>query len=668
MKNKRIVNKWNVFKENNPTSHICVMIILVNVVFIAISAILISILPENQGRSVPELIKFAFTLMVNPSGKYTYSETSISRIITTIVVLLGMISLTGGTVGFVTSVINTFLEKSVNNPRYLKIKDHIVIINYNNKVPSIIYDYSFDDVNDTYIVILTRESKHKVQAEIDNMYNQMGIHKRFKNLIIRDGNPMSKIDLEKINLKDARTVLLMTPGYNDESGETIIQDKSFEVSKLFLFITWFFSEVNKKTDIVVESSNINMEKMVMDYHLENTDVEAVPVNYNDITGKILAITAIMPSVNSVVKHFFSFEGVEVYIVDKPENLSIEDELRTSKTSLPMFDQGDKRVYIAENEEEVYNRVKEQTLTKKLPNKVVPINFVFEKSEIMIVGTSTKLPYILESLECFKNEYNNDELIVVLAATEDEEEVLKDYYSCGKYDNILKPSESSYIIVKDLYNPMDELGPIIENKADSIIFLSDDRVSDTHIDEKPLMYWTNLKKSLRENDNVDVIVEILDSQNQSIIERRNKDQIIVSDDFLGHLYAQLGKNPKRLEVIKDMITSEGDSSSMNADQMLQNQGDLLCINVSKLFNADDLDLTFKTKRELILWVYEVTEHKGIPLGVVKDDVTYTFSRTDGNNDGLDTAVLLGSSEGQVYKTDRNDIILDPDDELVMLVMG
>ncbi|MCR5201678.1 MAG: hypothetical protein K6D02_01105, partial [Lachnospiraceae bacterium] len=620
MEKKRIRNKWNVFKENHPTSHICVMIIVVNIIFIAASAVLISILPENQGRNVPDLIRFAFTLMVNPSGKYTYSETSISRIVTTIVVLLGMISLTGGTVGFITSVINSFLEKSANNPRYLKIKDHIVIINYNNKVPSIIYDYSFDDINDTYIVILTRENRQKVQAEIDNMYNRMGIQKRFKNLIVRDGNPMSKIDLEKINLKEARTVLLMTPGYTEEDNKVVNQDNSFEVSKLFLFITWYFSEINKKIDIVVESSNNNMEKMVMDYHLENSDVEAVPVNYNDITGKILAITAIMPSVNDVMKQFFSFEGVEVYIKDKPEGISIEDELRTSKTALPLFDQGDKRVYIAEDEEKIFNRVKEKSLKKNLPDKKVPINIVFEKNEIVIVGTSTKLPYILESLECFKNEYNNDELFVVLAATKDEEETLKEYYSSGNYDNILKPAKHSYIIVNDIYNPMEELGSIIANKADSIIFLSDDMVSDTHIDEKPLMYWTNLKKSLRKNENVDVIVEILDSQNQSIIERRNKDQIIVSDDFLGHLYAQLGKNPKRLEVIKDMITSEGDSSSMNAEQELQNEGDLMCINVSELFSSYDLDLTFKNKRELILWVYEVTDHKSIPLGVVKDDTT------------------------------------------------
>ncbi|MCR5203265.1 MAG: hypothetical protein K6D02_09300, partial [Lachnospiraceae bacterium] len=94
----------------------------------------------------------------------------------------------------------------------------------------------------------------------------------------------------------------------------------------------------------------------------------------------------------------------------------------------------------------------------------------------------------------------------------------------------------------------------------------------------------------------------------------------------------------------------------------------CINVSELFSSYDLDLTFKNKRELILWVYEVTDHKSIPLGVVKDDTTYIFSRTDEKNDGLDTPVLLGSKENQVYETDKDVIVLEPDDELVLLVTG
>lgn len=667
-KNNSLKNKWNVFKENNPTSHICVMLVVVNVLFILFSAILISFLPENEGHTIPEMLRLAFTLMVNPSGKYIYSEAPISLIITTIVVLLGMISLTGGTVGFITSVIQGFIEKTANSKRTLHLKNHIVILNYNNKVPSIIYDYCFDDVNNTFITILAREDKKKIIDEIDNMYDLKGTKKKFKNIIVREGNPMSKMDLDKINLKDARTVILMTPA-GDEL-KNISDEMSFEVSKLFMFVSWYFSELKQKykANIVVETSDSKMEKMVKEYHGDNSKEQiSVPVNYKEITGKMLAITAIMPSVNDVMKQFFSFEGVEIYIEDKPANLSIEEELKVNRSVIPLFDQGDKRVYVAENEEELNKSIGSYTLKKQLPKNILEPKITFEKTEIIIVGTNSKLHYILESLKCFKNEYDNDVLHVILADTAEQEETLKKYYADEKYNDILEPDKYSYIIIEDIYNPMNELGELASNKADSIIFLSDDQVSEAHIDEKPLIYWTNLKRSIRENKNVDIIVEILDAQNQSIIELKNKDQIIVSDDFLGHLYAQLGKNPARLDVIKDMITSNGDSGSLNVNQELQDEGDFVCATVSEFFKSVDVDLSFESKRELILWVYEATGHKVIPVGVVKDSVSYIFARTDGNNDGLDSTVLLGIEEGQIFNENGGKIVLNPEDELVMFMV-
>ncbi|MCR5104313.1 MAG: hypothetical protein K6B68_07650 [Eubacterium sp.] len=672
-KKGNLKNKWNIFKENNPTSHICFMIVIVNLVFIAISAILISVLPENEGHSIGELLRLAFTLMVNPSGKYIYSEEPISLIFTTIVVLLGMISLTGGTVGFITSIINSFLEKTANNKRFLDLRDHIVILNYNNKVPSIILDYGFDDVDNTYIVILARNDKQKIQDDIDSLYDKLGSKKRFKNIIVRDGNPMSRLDLDKINIGAAKTVILMTPGDREKDGilpGSAEADSSFEVSKLFMYIVWYFSSLKEKseTNIVVETSNKKMDKMISEYHNDSNNQDSVSINYNEIMGKMFAVTSIMPSMNPVMKQLFSFKGVEIYIEDIPKGKSIDDELRENRSVIPMFDLDDKRVYIAESEEEFGRRKSAFQLDKPLPAKKLSPNISFRKSRIIIVGISSKIPYILESLSCYKREYENDDLEVILAGTPDEEEILKQYYKNPIYGNVLLPDKNNYVIVNDIYNPMRELGSMTSNDADSIIFLSNDLVNDVHIDEKPLMYWSNLKQSIRKNEHVDVIVEILDSQNQSIIECRNNDQTIVSDEVLGHVYAQLGKNPMRIDVIKDMITSDGDSSSINANQEEQNDVDLVCISVRDFFNNSNLDLSFKSKRELMLWVYEATDHRALPIGIVKNAVEYIFARTDGKDDDLDSTVLLGVDEGQVYPGNSKKIVLEEKDELIVLMLN
>lgn len=658
--NNRFNNRWNIFKENNTIAFVCVSIVAFNIVFIMLSALLISFLPENQGHSIGELIKLAFTLMVNPSGKYVYSEASISLIITTIVVLLGMISLTGGTVGIITSCIQSILERAANNKTNLNLKNHIVILNYNNKVPAIIKDYCFDDMANTFVTILATEDKKMILDEIDNMYKKSDTKKKFKNIIVRDGNPMSQIDLDKINIKDARTVLIMTP-YSDTIGSNS-EDVSFQVSKLFMFVTWYFSclDMKEKANIVVETSNQNMEKMVNEYNFEHSKQVTVPVNYNEITGKMLAITAIMPSLNGVMRQLFSFEGVEIYIEDTPEDRSLVDEFENNATVLPLFDQDGKRIYVAEDEDEIGKCVHFDGLKKPLPDQIISPFINFEKEEIIIVGTNNKLPHIIESLGNFKTKYENDKMHVILAGTQAEEEELKRYYQDQRYTHILMPEKYGYIIVNDIYNPMNELGDATSQKADSIIFLSDDNVSNVHVDEKPLIYWTNLKKSIRSNKKVDVIVEILDSQNMSIIELKDKDQIIVSDDFLGHLYAQLGKTPERLNVLLDMITSDDEGED------LDDQGDFICVSVESFFRGVDEDLTFASKRELILWIYNATGGKVLPIGVVKESVPYIFSRTTGDGDDLDSTVLLGISDDQVYETDKTMIELKPEDELVVFV--
>lgn len=665
-KGNRIKNKWIVFKENHPTGHVCVLLVGVNVMFILLSALIISVLPENRGLSIPQILRLAFTLMVNPSGKYIYSEAPISLILTTVVVLLGMISLTGGTVGFITSIIQAILEKTANNARDLKMQNHIVILNYNNKVPAIIYDYSFDDMKNTYLVILANENKKKMHDEIENIYNHKGGKRKFKNIIIREGNPMSELDLDKINLKAAKTVLLMNP---EGEANTNKEDDGFEVSKLFMYITWYFSDVetSKKANIVVEAGNTNMEKMVKEYYLDNNDQISVPVNYKEIMGKLLAVTAIMPSLNNVMKQLFSFEGAEIYIENIPEGKTILEELKENRSIMPMFDQDNKRVYIAEAEEEFGRTIQGYQLKKPLPEKVIEPVISFKKNEIIIVGVNSKLPYVLESLACYKKTYHNDSLHVIMADTKDKEDMLKSIYANEAYSELLDMSRS-YILIEDIYNPMKELASILNKNTDTILFLSDDTVDDVHVDEKPLIYWTGLKKHIREKQNLDIIVEILDSKNQSIIELKNKDQIVVSDDFLGHLYAQLGKNPKRLDVIKDILTTEGDSSSENIQLELQNEGDIVCAGVEQFFAGAEVDLSFESKREAVIWTYEACGGKCILLGIVRDSIPYLFARTEGKQDSLDSTVLLGSKEGQIYPSKEEKLVLKPEDELILFMVG
>ena len=664
---QKLKNKLTVRAENNPSIFMFLLILVANIVFIAISTALLMFLPENKGRSFAEMIRFAFTLMVNPSGRYQYSDYPISLIITTIVVLLGMISLTGGTVGFITSIITSVLEKSATARKKLRLKNHIVILNYNHKVPSIIYDYCFDDMKNTYIVILSDKDKKEIRNQIDNLFSVHQAKKKFKNLIIQNGSPFSKLDLDRIALKYSKNVLLMIAD-NEETENTHHHSdtQEFNIFKLFMFIN---SYLNKNTSdtapcVLAEVSNTKTEKLIREYPFKTGD-NCFPVNFNELLGKIMAVTAIMPSLCDALLHLISFEGVEFYLEDIPK-MSIAEDLKRQASSLPILDTKTQRLYISESENVISTaQTCQYQLKKPLPDgKFIPC-IINDKSKILIIGSNHKLGYILESLVCFKNEFPNFKLTVVLMETEENEEKIKQYYTAPEYHSLFEDGNNSLIIVKDILETFHQKnGHSVLDDVNSVLFLSDDDCSETNIDEKPLLFWNSLKR----NDTLDIhncIVEVLDMQDESIIEKRNHDQVVVSERFISCLYAQLGKDPIRLDYIKDMITFESDEASRNSYNELSNVCNILAVKSSIFFRNYSGKLNFSSKRELILWVYEATKHEYLPIGCVKNNISYLFSRTEGNQDGLDTAVLLPKNDDSNLKIVQDELILEPDDEIIVM---
>ena len=666
---EKLKNKLTVRAENNPGVFMFLLIIAANIVFIAISTILLMFLPENKERGFTEMLRFAFTLMVNPSGRYQYSDYPVSLIITTIVVLLGMISLTGGTVGFITSIITSVLEKSAATRRNLKLKKHIVILNYNHKVPSIIYDYCFDDMENTYVVILSDKDKKEVRNQIDNIFSVHQAQKKFKNIIIRNGSPFSKLDLDKIALKDARTILLMTPdGDVTETFQNNTSAQDFNVFKLFMFVNSYLNR-NRPDSlpcILAEVSDGKTEKLIREYPYK-TGNNSFPVNFNELLGKIMAITAIMPSLCDSLLHLISFEGVEFYLEDITKSVSIADDLRRQKSAIPILDAGNRRLYISESEKHIStNGTCEYKLKKPLPNdKLIPC-IINDKPKILIIGSNSKLCYILDSLVCFKNEYPDFNITVVLMDTEENEEKIRKYCSAPEYSSLFNAENSEPIIVKDIFEPfVQKNGHSVLENVNSVLFLSDDDCSETNVDEKPLLFWNSLKR----NDTLDkhnCIVEVLDMQNENIIEKRNHDQVVVSERFISCLYAQLGKDPVRLDYIKDMITFDSDEASRNSSNELSNECNILSIKSSLFFKNYSGKLNFSSKRELILWVYEATGHQYLPIGCVKNNISYLFSRTEESNDDLDTAVLLPKMDNSELKIVQDELTLEPEDEIIVLM--
>ena len=223
-------NKWSYLVENKKHYSIFLLLIVINLIAVIIGTVVLKLMPENADKGFFECMIGAFTIMINPSGKYQYGESGISKVFSTVVVMLGMICLTGGTIGYVSSVIMSILDKSKKSVRKLGLKDHIVIVNWNNRVPLLICDYVYDDYKNTYIVVITNEDKNETMDKIKTALREKGFSK-FKNVIVRNCDVMSEVALDGVSLNYAKSVIIMSPDTKEDEHIA-----GFMVSKQYMHI------------------------------------------------------------------------------------------------------------------------------------------------------------------------------------------------------------------------------------------------------------------------------------------------------------------------------------------------------------------------------------------------------------------------------------------------
>ncbi|MBR4320519.1 MAG: hypothetical protein IKP69_10835, partial [Oscillospiraceae bacterium] len=359
-------------------------------------------------------------------------------------------------------------------------------------------------------------------------------------------------------------------------------------------------------------------------------------------------------------------GVEFYLKPIPKSVSIAEDLKRQSSAMPVFDTETTRLYISESEDAIdSSKASQYQLKKPLPDKKFIPSVVNKKPKVLIIGSNQKLGYILESLVCFKKQFPEFHLNVDLMDTAENEEKIRKYYTAPAYSALFQEKNSGLVIVEDIFEPFSQKNEDIMLKdVNSVLFLSDDDCNETNMDEKPLLFWNGLKSNKSLNTR-NCIVEVLDMQNENIIRKRNDDQVVVSERFISCLYALLGKDPVRLDYIKDMITFENDEASRNVNNELSDRCNIFSVNVAKFFENYSGKLNFSSKRELIVWVYEATEHEYLPIGCVKNNTCYLFSRTEDKNDGLDTAVLLPKNDNSPLKIVQNELTLDSDDEIIVM---
>ena len=141
---QKIREKINIYMVKQPHKVVLMFILLLNILLFTASAFVISVLAPDDIQGGFWASVFYTISMILDAGCVQYvvadiGSASVTLIIVCLVtVLIGMVTFSGAVIGYITNYISSFIEKANEGQHALKISNHTVILNWNNRAAEII--------------------------------------------------------------------------------------------------------------------------------------------------------------------------------------------------------------------------------------------------------------------------------------------------------------------------------------------------------------------------------------------------------------------------------------------------------------------------------------------------------------------------------------------------
>ncbi len=235
----------------HPKRVVLILIILFNVIFIALSAVLISSLSLKGTEKMNFFHAAYYTVtMILDAGciESVITDIGTSGVALTLtclaVIIIGMITFTGAVIGYLTNILNDFIENASAGNTRLYLSDHTVILNWNARAPEIVNDLLYSDNKETVVALvksggedikkeieerlhLTIEKENAIVSEKADTMSFFARRRYLKNnklgnnvtFIVIEGNIFSQKQLRDIRIDLAKAVIILSNDPSDSAAE-----------------------------------------------------------------------------------------------------------------------------------------------------------------------------------------------------------------------------------------------------------------------------------------------------------------------------------------------------------------------------------------------------------------------------------------------------------------
>ena len=612
------IREWlNIQLVKNPGKVVLCSIFIFNVLFLLLSALIISNL-SLSGTEKMGFFEAAFCTitMILDAGciQFVVSDIGASGVAVVVIclgiVIIGMITFTGAVIGYVTNYISNFIESANAVSRKLKIYNHSVVLNWNTRASEIINDLLYCDTKQK-VVVLVSGRKSEIEKEINERLTDsiakenavileqckdMSFFKKklymlkhsFRNnvtVIVREGDIFSSKQLMDISLDRARMIIILGSDINNTickyEHKEIFDNKEKGNSQTI-------KTLMQVADITAAQSSADNQKIIVEitddwtaelidkiikYKQVDGKCNIVPVRVNQILGRILAQFSLMPELNLAYRELFSNKGAAFYTEEREvsnEKDYILSYLNEHRHAIPLTTmQSDNKSYF------YYSSGSQKEISKKSEidntNYSVSLNkdYWIEQKNIIILGHNSRCEDIMRGFESFCCEWgykDSNESIVRVIVVDDEKHLKKmDYYK--KYPFVID-TVAAEIYDKDLIcSTINDF--VSSNEEDtSVLILSDDSALNEDIDANALANLVyvqdiiNDKKRVNPDfdvESIDVIVEIIDPKHHDVVNSYNVNNVVISNRYISKMITQIGEKEALFNFYSDILTYDEDDS-------------------------------------------------------------------------------------------------------------
>ena len=560
-----------------PFIFIIATMVLINLIVLSIAAVIALLIDDTFNTFIDAFANGSMKWLLSPNSILAIENPKM-LFLAVIVLLTGMILFSGTIIALTTNAIKDYFHKKQTGKGKIFLEEHIVILNWNSKVPELVADLLYISERKVTVMILAEINKQEAEKQITSAIRELNLNKKnikSFNVLVKDGDPLIESDLDDISILKASTILIMNKDAHDEITKDMTKS-DLNVIKVVLSVGRF--EFSHNPPIVAEIKNNSTKDKIM--ALSNV-VETlhehlvIPICFDRRLGQIIAQTIINPKMKDVYLSLFSFKGAEVYCSTEQ---NFTESLNNNSHSIPIAKIANAVYFLAENNDHVNLKTNIKPEIIKLNAK--PINEATNQ-EVYIIGKNSKFEFIINAFK--------------------------------QYEYIHK----SKFISKHL--PIEDLDELInlfnENmRSATLLLLSDEFQQKDCLDANIIDMLIYIESKLK-NKNINLIVEILDPRNDLIIKDFNINNAIVSNKIISLLMSKIALFKETAPFYENLLTIAPNDEGLDDQAMVIKP-------VSELF-VETLPINFKSVKSLVISIYLAFDKKIMPMGIIRDDEIKLF---------------------------------------------